>query len=193
VLDYPLEEVHEEAERLEHFISERFEERIAAKLGNPTVDPHGHSIPAMDGEMAKEISAPLTQAMGEGTFEVDSISDRDAATVKLRRTSGIASGVLLRLRQRNANDDYQVPLLGRGHQTHVAVGGDAPVVENHLHGGILPVDEDGMVPAVVEKHAETLRVEVVLVGHLHLNLSAASRQRNKKKENEGGETIRSCE
>src|SRR5208337_2859963 len=49
VLDYPIEEVHEEAERLEHFISERFEERIAAKLGNPKIDPHGHFIPAMDG------------------------------------------------------------------------------------------------------------------------------------------------
>ena len=48
VLDYPLEEVHEEAERLEHFISERFEERIAAKLGNPTIDPHGHYIPTLD-------------------------------------------------------------------------------------------------------------------------------------------------
>src|ERR1017187_317197 len=44
VLDYPLEEVHAEAERLEHFISERFEERIAAKLGHPKIDPHGHSI-----------------------------------------------------------------------------------------------------------------------------------------------------
>ena len=51
VLDYPLEEVHDEAERLEHFISERFEERIAAKLGHPTIDPHGHSIPTMEGEM----------------------------------------------------------------------------------------------------------------------------------------------
>src|ERR1700678_3078586 len=48
VLDYPIEEVHDEAERLEHFISERFEERIAAKLGHPKVDPHGHSIPSMD-------------------------------------------------------------------------------------------------------------------------------------------------
>jgi DtxR family Mn-dependent transcriptional regulator len=39
MLDYPIEEVHEEAERLEHFISERFEERIAAKLRNPKIDP----------------------------------------------------------------------------------------------------------------------------------------------------------
>jgi len=48
VLDYPLDEVHEEAERLEHFISERFEERIAAKLGHPKIDPHGRSIPTME-------------------------------------------------------------------------------------------------------------------------------------------------
>jgi DtxR family Mn-dependent transcriptional regulator len=110
VLDYPLEEIHAEAERLEHFISERFEERIAAKLGNPTIDPHGHSIPAMDGEMAKEISVPLTRALGEGTFEVDSISDRDAATVKLLRTSGIAPGVQLRVIARHADNGYVVSI-----------------------------------------------------------------------------------
>lgn len=51
VLNYSIDELHDEAERLEHFISESFEERIAAKLGNPTVDPHGHCIPAMDGTM----------------------------------------------------------------------------------------------------------------------------------------------
>ena len=51
VLGYSIDELHDEAERLEHFISETFEERIAAKLGNPTVDPHGHCIPAMDGTM----------------------------------------------------------------------------------------------------------------------------------------------
>ncbi|MGA8668956.1 MAG: metal-dependent transcriptional regulator, partial [Terracidiphilus sp.] len=60
VLDYPLEEVHEEAERLEHFISERFEQRIAAKLGNPKIDPHGHCIPGMDGQMPKQASILLT-------------------------------------------------------------------------------------------------------------------------------------
>ncbi|MDP9039390.1 MAG: metal-dependent transcriptional regulator [Acidobacteriota bacterium] len=53
VLDYPIDEVHDEAERLEHFISERFEERIAAKLGHPNRDPHGKTIPSM------ECAAPL--------------------------------------------------------------------------------------------------------------------------------------
>jgi len=51
ILDYPINELHDEAERLEHFISESFEERIAAKLGHPTSDPHGHCIPALDGTM----------------------------------------------------------------------------------------------------------------------------------------------
>jgi DtxR family Mn-dependent transcriptional regulator len=51
MLDYDLNELHDEAERLEHFISERFEARIAAKLGHPDRDPHGACIPALDGTM----------------------------------------------------------------------------------------------------------------------------------------------
>ena len=51
VLDYPIGHLHDEAERLEHFISEEFEQRVAAKLGNPTTDPHGHCIPSLDGTM----------------------------------------------------------------------------------------------------------------------------------------------
>lgn len=48
VLGYPWDEVHDEAERLEHVISENFEERIARVLGNPTHDPHGDPIPSRD-------------------------------------------------------------------------------------------------------------------------------------------------
>jgi DtxR family Mn-dependent transcriptional regulator len=51
VLGYTIDEVHDEAERLEHFISETFEARIAEKLGHPQTDPHGHCIPALDGTM----------------------------------------------------------------------------------------------------------------------------------------------
>lgn len=51
VLGYSVDELHDEAERLEHFISEKFEERIAEKLGNPQSDPHGHCIPGLDGTM----------------------------------------------------------------------------------------------------------------------------------------------
>ncbi len=51
MLDYKVDELHDEAERLEHFISERFEARIAARLGDPQQDPHGCCIPALDGSM----------------------------------------------------------------------------------------------------------------------------------------------
>ena len=51
VLGYAIAELHDEAERLEHFISEKFEQRIAEKLGHPQRDPHGHCIPALDGAM----------------------------------------------------------------------------------------------------------------------------------------------
>src|SRR5580700_7422576 len=61
ILDYPWDEVHQEAERLEHFISERFEERIAAKLGHPEFDPHGHAIPALDGSLPGPEHQALSQ------------------------------------------------------------------------------------------------------------------------------------
>ena len=83
VLDYPIEEVHEEAERLEHFISERFEERIAAKLGHPRIDPHGHFIPTMEGDMPPRESIVMTDVVKGGLFVIDSVDDRDAGTLRL--------------------------------------------------------------------------------------------------------------
>jgi len=97
VLDYPLEEVHEEAERLEHFISERFEERIDAKLGRPKFDPHGHCIPALDGKMPKKVSKPLTEIEEDGEFVVDSVSDQDSTLLKKLNAHGVTPGARLRV------------------------------------------------------------------------------------------------
>src|SRR5665213_4481986 len=99
VLDYPIEEVHEEAERLEHVISERFEERIAAKLGHPKIDPHGHSIPTMEGEMTARESMLLADVVRDGTFVIDSVSDRDAHNVRLIEACGITPGARLRVKK----------------------------------------------------------------------------------------------
>lgn len=97
VLDYPIEEVHEEAERLEHFISERFEERIAAKLGHPQFDPHGHCIPAMNGKMPTRSSAPLTSLKHHGKWVVDSVSDHDPALLKRLQAAGIGPGARIQV------------------------------------------------------------------------------------------------
>jgi DtxR family Mn-dependent transcriptional regulator len=95
VLEYPLEEIHDEAERLEHFISERFEERLAAKLGHPKFDPHGHCIPEMDGRMPKQVSRPLTDIEQDGKFLVDSVSDQDPLLLKQLKAHGITPGARL--------------------------------------------------------------------------------------------------
>jgi DtxR family transcriptional regulator, Mn-dependent transcriptional regulator len=59
-LGYSWDEVHEEAERLEHVISEDFERRIAAAMGHPTRDPHGELIPTEDLKMPADKSTPLS-------------------------------------------------------------------------------------------------------------------------------------
>lgn len=104
VLNYPIEEIHDEAERLEHFISERFEERIDAKLGRPKFDPHGHCIPALDGKMPKQNSKPLTDIEEDREFVVESISDRDAALLKRLKAHGITPGARLQVIRRSQEE-----------------------------------------------------------------------------------------
>ena len=64
-LDVPWDRVHEEAEVLEHVLSEELEELIAVKLGDPTVDPHGDPIPTRDLEMPERDTVAL-QALAAG-------------------------------------------------------------------------------------------------------------------------------
>jgi DtxR family transcriptional regulator, Mn-dependent transcriptional regulator len=100
VLDYPWDEVHQEAERLEHFISERFEERIAAKLGHPEFDPHGHAIPARDGSLpGKDNKEPqsLSQLRPGQSAKVSSVSDKDPEMLRYLASQGIRPGVRLTL------------------------------------------------------------------------------------------------
>lgn len=110
VLDYPLEEVHAEAERLEHFISERFEERIAAKLGHPTIDPHGHSIPTLAGEVMASEAIPLAGVLNPGTFRIDSVSDRDVRHVRWMEARGITPGARVRLRSTPSAAGYSLSI-----------------------------------------------------------------------------------
>jgi DtxR family Mn-dependent transcriptional regulator len=130
VLDYPIDEVHDEAERLEHFISERFEERIAAKLGNPSIDPHGHSIPTIEGEMAARESMRLADVVGDGTFVIDSVSDRDAENLRLIEACGITPGARLRVRKSTSQEGYSVRVGRSAKAFHLPreVAGDVRIV-----------------------------------------------------------------
>jgi len=93
VLDYSWDEVHDEAERLEHFISERLEDRIAAKLGDPETDPHGHLIPERNGAVTLRQEVLLSSWACGVPAVISSVSDRDAAALREMNRLGIKPGV----------------------------------------------------------------------------------------------------
>jgi DtxR family Mn-dependent transcriptional regulator len=95
VLDFPWDEVHEEAERLEHFISERLEDRIAAKLGDPQIDPHGHSIPERNGTIRRRPEVPLPSWACGVQAVISSVSDRDPSALREMERLGLRPGVEL--------------------------------------------------------------------------------------------------
>src|SRR6266542_7055164 len=82
VLGYSWDEVHEEAERLEHVISERMEQRIFDLLGRPEIDPHGHAIPTLGGKVRPVSHRALSEANPGEKLVVAGVSDDDP--VKLR-------------------------------------------------------------------------------------------------------------
>jgi DtxR family transcriptional regulator, Mn-dependent transcriptional regulator len=124
VLDYPWDEVHQEAERLEHFISERFEERIAAKLGHPEFDPHGHAIPALDGSLPANDPQALSQLRPGQTAKVCSVSDKDPAMLRYLADHGIRPGVKLTLSE-------QLPFQG-AYQVRVGVAAEPALLSQSL-------------------------------------------------------------
>jgi DtxR family Mn-dependent transcriptional regulator len=92
-LDYAWSEVHDEADRLEHHISEEFERRVAEALGDPEVDPHGDPIPGADlAPIEDDDTTPLSDH-GEGeTVVVARVSDRDDEELRYLSEAGVTPG-----------------------------------------------------------------------------------------------------
>lgn len=113
VLQYSWDEVHEEAERLEHFISERFEDRVAAILGDPKVDPHGHAIPQKYEAGVFRDEVPLANWPVREPATVSSVSDRSAAALRELERLGIRPGIALTVEQRNSTASLSIRLEAR--------------------------------------------------------------------------------
>ncbi len=104
ILGYRWDEVHCEAEKLEHAISERFEDRIAAVLGDPDFDPHGHPIPRKDGTIPRRLDTSLID-LGPGLDAlVSRVSDQDPAMLQYLSSVGIRPGVSIRVIERGPFD-----------------------------------------------------------------------------------------
>lgn len=91
------EEVHAEADRLEHVISEGLEDRIAAALGQPVRDPHGDPIPARDGTVPADPSRRLADAEPGARVEILRVSDRDPRLLRYLAERGLRPGATARV------------------------------------------------------------------------------------------------
>jgi DtxR family Mn-dependent transcriptional regulator len=100
IMGYSWDMVDAEAERLEHVISEEFEDRMDALLGHPTVDPHGDPIPSKSGEVAAPQTQPLSDLAPGEEAVVQRVSDDDAEQLRYLSSLGIAPGILVRLLDR---------------------------------------------------------------------------------------------
>ncbi|GAB2476048.1 metal-dependent transcriptional regulator [Xylanimonas ulmi] len=89
-LGYAWDEVHDEAERLEHAVSELLIERLDALLGHPVRDPHGDAIPTGDGQVVRPDAVPLASLAAGESGVVARISDADPGDLRLLASLGIA-------------------------------------------------------------------------------------------------------
>lgn len=100
VMGYSWDEVHDEAEKLEHYISEQFEDKIAELLGNPTHDPHGDPIPTKDGIMPKMDEQPLIQVEENQTYIIGRVKDQDPERLRYLEKEGLLPGVQLTIKKK---------------------------------------------------------------------------------------------
>jgi DtxR family Mn-dependent transcriptional regulator len=112
-LDYPWDEVHDEAERLEHFISERLEDRIAAKLGDPETDPHGHLIPERSGTLPAREEVRLPKWACGVPAVISSVSDRDPAALREMTRLGLKPGMTVTVETGARNASLRIRIGGR--------------------------------------------------------------------------------
>ena len=98
-LGYSWDEVHEEAERLEHVISEDFERRIAAAMGHPIRDPHGELIPTADLKMPLDDSTPLSALRPNQTATIKRVKASDTELLRYLEDLGLVPGAPIEVKE----------------------------------------------------------------------------------------------
>lgn len=120
MLGFEWDEVHVEAEILEHAISDRLLDRLDQALGYPTRDPHGDPIPTATGEWAAPVTRPLSESPVGDEGVVARISDRNAQVLRDLERHGIAPDVRIRVDQIHEGRGLRLTILSED--------GDLPVV-----------------------------------------------------------------
>jgi DtxR family Mn-dependent transcriptional regulator len=121
VLGYSWDEVHEEAERLEHVISERMEQRIFELLGRPELDPHGHAIPTLGGKVRSLSDRALSDSRVGERVIVQGVSDEDPGRLRELERRGLLPGTRIEI---VAESKFEGPIAVRikGRRVSVPLG-----------------------------------------------------------------------
>ena len=131
-LGYSWDRVHDEAERLEHHLSDELEARLDSALGHPTRDPHGDPIPAADGTIAAVPGTRLLDLAAGDRGVVARVSDRDPGQLRYLGQLGLYPGAVVTL----------VELLPFDGPVRVRVAGEEHVIGRPLAAAV-HVAEDG--------------------------------------------------
>ncbi len=110
------DEVHEEAENMEHAVSDWLVDRIEAHLGHPRFDPHGDPIPKADGSMAPAETMPLSQLQPGQQFRVVRVLDQSPEFLRDLSDSGISIGVAGAVSASHADGGQTLQLAGTDHR-----------------------------------------------------------------------------
>lgn len=103
-LGYSWDAVHDEAERLEHAISDVMAERMAAALGNPEFDPHGDPIPTADGEVPEVTGIPLADLPVDLSAEIRRVNAREPERLRYLAELGLTPGAAVKVINRQPFD-----------------------------------------------------------------------------------------
>ena len=114
-LGYSWQDVHEEAERLEHAVSDEFTERLASLLGHPEHDPHGDPIPEADGTLATEEARTLSDSTAGEEVRISRVDHQEAPVLEYLGERGLTPGKTLRVREVRALDGVVAVEDGEGH------------------------------------------------------------------------------
>jgi DtxR family Mn-dependent transcriptional regulator len=111
-LGYSWDTVHEEAERLEHAVSDTMAERMAAALGHPSVDPHGDPIPDADGSIHELACTPLSDIPVGETVEIRRVAESAPDRLRYLASLGLRPSVVLTVAEQHPFDGPLTILVG---------------------------------------------------------------------------------
>lgn len=115
-LGYQWDEVDEEAEVLEHAISDKLTNRMWEDLGRPTQDPHGSPIPAEDGTMQVQKSSPLSEMEEHTELQIKRIKNRSPDELRYLSSIGLVKDAVLKLHHKAPfNGPLSIEVSGKHH------------------------------------------------------------------------------